>query len=158
MSLPSGYAIRELRSNDHNNGVLEVLSALTTVGDVSASKFQAIFQQWSSLKLSNGKNVYNPIVITNESQQVVATGMVFIEEKLIHSGGLVGHIEDIAVLSSQQGKSLGKFLIKELTSIAEKVGAYKVILDCDVKNVRFYEKCQYKEAGVEMQHRFDKSN
>ncbi|KAH3685128.1 hypothetical protein WICPIJ_003895 [Wickerhamomyces pijperi] len=155
MSLPSGYSIRELKASDHTNGILDVLSGLTTVGTVTANAFESIFKQWSTLKLSNGSNVYNPLVIVDSNGKVVATGMVFIEEKLIHSGGLVGHIEDIAVDSSQQGKSLGKFLIKELSLIAKRSGAYKVILDCSESNVKFYEKCGYKEAGVEMQIRYD---
>jgi ribosomal protein S18 acetylase RimI-like enzyme len=39
---------------------------------------------------------------------------------------MVGHIEDIAVLSDQRGKKLGKRLIEALDSIAQKVGCYKV--------------------------------
>ena len=30
---------------------------------------------------------------------------------------------------------------------------YKIILDCDEKNVKFYEKCGFNNAGVEMQIR-----
>jgi GNAT superfamily N-acetyltransferase len=44
----------------------------------------------------------------------------------IHNLGLVGHIEDIAVLPSQQGKKLGLRIIQALDGIAERVGCYKV--------------------------------
>ena len=97
---------------------------------------------------------YNPYVITDGTDRVVATGNVIIERKVIHRGGLVGHIEDIAVAKDQQGKKLGLILIQHLSEVAKDAGCYKVILDCDEKNVGFYEKCGYKKAGVEMDLRF----
>jgi len=88
--------------------------------------------------------------VNKETDQVVATGTVFIEHKFIRGLGKVGHIEDIAVDKSMQGKSLGKKIIQALTAISEKAGAYKTILDCSEENKGFYEKCNYKFAGVEM--------
>lgn len=44
----------------------------------------------------------------------------------IHSLGLVGHIEDIAVAKDQQGKKLGLRIIQALDHVAEQVGCYKV--------------------------------
>jgi glucosamine-phosphate N-acetyltransferase len=46
---------------------------------------------------------------------------------------LVGHIEDIAVNSNQQGKKLGLRIIQALKFIGAKRGCYKVILDCSEK-------------------------
>ncbi|CCH43876.1 putative glucosamine 6-phosphate N-acetyltransferase [Wickerhamomyces ciferrii] len=153
MSLPEGYTVRRLQESDFKRGVLDVLTALTTVGDLSELQFNNIVTKWDCLTLMNGKPIYNPVVIINDQDQVVATGMIFIEEKLIHTGGLVGHIEDIAVRNDQQGKKLGKFLIEELKTIGQKAGVYKIILDCDPKNEGFYEKCGFKNAGIEMQYR-----
>lgn len=64
--------------------------------------------------------------------------------------GAVGHIEDITVQSSEQGKKLGLRIIQTLDHIAQQVGCYKCILDCSEKNQPFYEKCGYKLAGVQM--------
>jgi hypothetical protein len=44
----------------------------------------------------------------------------------IHTLGLVGHIEDIAVAKDQQGKKLGLRIIQALDAISEAVGCYKV--------------------------------
>jgi GNAT superfamily N-acetyltransferase len=44
----------------------------------------------------------------------------------IHSLGMVGHIEDIAVAKDQQGKKLGLRIIQALDYVAEQVGCYKV--------------------------------
>ena len=77
----------------------------------------------------------------------------------IHSLGLVGHIEDIAVAKDQQGKKLGLRLIQALDFVAEKVGCYKTILDCSEANEGFYVKCGFRRAGLEMAHYYtgDKS-
>lgn len=135
---------------------------LTTVGDISQSEFASIVEYWNTVTISplfsDGKDQniykYNPYVITDGTDRVVATGNVIIERKVIHRGGLVGHIEDIAVAKDQQGKKLGLILIQQLSEVAKEAGCYKVILDCDEKNVGFYEKCGYKRAGVEMDLRF----
>lgn len=155
MGLPDGYAIRAVEAGDYERGILDTLGVLTTVGDVSREKFAQIVGYWNSLKTIDGASqVYNGLVVVDGQQQVVATGMVFVEEKLIHQGGKVGHVEDISVRADQQGKQLGKLLISHLTQIARACGCYKVIMDCDQKNVGFYEKCGYSQAGVEMQQRF----
>lgn len=160
-SLPSGYSIRRIELKDYKD-VVETLNVLTTVGDISQSEFASIVEYWNTVTISplfgDGKDQniykYNPYVITDGTDRVVATGNVIIERKVIHRGGLVGHIEDIAVAKDQQGKKLGLILIQQLSEVAKEAGCYKVILDCDEKNVGFYEKCGYKRAGVEMDLRF----
>lgn len=152
--LPEGYSV--CRTNkEHWKGVTEVLQVLTTVGSVTEEAFKNVVEHWDAAKLGSVP-MYNPVVILDDTREVVASGMVFIEQKVIHGCGLVGHIEDIAVRQDQQGKRLGQILIWRLCEIAKEHGCYKVILDCDAKNVVFYEKCGLLEAGIEMQVRFDK--
>lgn len=57
------------------------------------------------------------------------------ERKFIRGAGLAGHIEDIAVSKTMQGRKLGIQLIKSLEEIARSQGCYKVILDCSKDNV-----------------------
>lgn len=45
----------------------------------------------------------------------------------MHKNGLVGHIEDIAVNSNQQGKKLGLRIIQALKFIGAQRGCYKGI-------------------------------
>lgn len=149
-ALPQGYSVRPIQASDYERGVLDVLRVLTTVGNISADQFRAQFDYWF-----RRNDTYFVIVITNEVGRVVAVGSVVVERKLIHECGLVGHIEDIAVARSEQGKKLGLRVIHTLTEIGRRQGAYKIILDCSEHNVKFYEKCGYVRAGVEMSLKFN---
>ncbi|CCG21449.1 Gna1 Glucosamine-6-phosphate acetyltransferase [Candida orthopsilosis Co 90-125] len=149
MSLPEGYSFRKLKSTDYSNNYIETLKVLTTVGDISQKQFDNLFTTWAK-----NPEIYQPHVIVNSSGTIVATGMLFIESKLIHECGKVGHIEDISVAASEQGKKLGNYLVRSLSLLAQNSGCYKVILDCSPHNVGFYEKCGYKNDGIEMVQRF----
>ena len=80
---------------------------------------------------------YFPIVIVDTAaDRIVGAGCVFLERKFLRGLGRVGHIEDIAVDKSQQGKKLGLRIIQALTYISENAGCYKTILNCSDANIR----------------------
>jgi GNAT superfamily N-acetyltransferase len=144
-SVPAGYTLRPLQSGDYDRGVLEVLTVLTTVGEISRSKFLERFE-W----LCRRNDSYFIIVIENDANRIVGVGSLLIEAKFIHSCALAGHIEDIAVAKSEQGKKLGIKIIHTLMDISEKVGCYKTTLVCADHNVAFYEKCGFVKGQNEM--------
>ncbi|KAI1911028.1 Glucosamine-phosphate N-acetyltransferase-like protein [Ophidiomyces ophidiicola] len=148
--LPQGYTLRPLRRSDYHNGYLEVLRVLTTVGEFS-------FEQWSERFdwMAQRNDEYYLLVICDEDKRVVGTGSLIVERKFIHTLGLVGHIEDIAIEKNQQGKKLGLRMIHALDYVAAKVGCYKSILDCSEANEGFYIKCGFKRAGLEMAHYYN---
>lgn len=120
-ALPEGYTVRPLRRSDYHNGYLDVLRVLTTVGDVSVEQWNQRYD-WMSVR----SDEYYLLVICDGTGRVVGTGSLIVERKFIHSLGMVGHIEDIAVEKGQQGKKLGLRIIQALDYVAEKVGCYKV--------------------------------
>ncbi|KAL9106639.1 MAG: hypothetical protein Q9227_008359 [Pyrenula ochraceoflavens] len=149
-SLPEKYSIRPLSKSDFENGFLDVLRVLTTVGDITPEQFASRYD-W----MASRNDTYYVLVICDESGTVVGTGAVIVERKFIHGLGLVGHIEDIAVAKNQQGKKLGLRIIQALDFVAKEVGCYKSILDCSEANEGFYVKCGFKRAGLEMAHYYD---
>lgn len=165
-ALPEGYTCRPLQRQDYHKGFLDVLRVLTTVGDVTEQVSTTSFlptlmhtqltpsQQWNDRYewMSHHNDEYFLICILDSEQRIVGTGALLVERKFIHNLGLVGHIEDIAVAKSQQGKKLGLRIIQALSFVAEKVGCYKTILDCSEANEGFYVKCGFKRAGLEMAH------
>lgn len=82
------------------------------------------------------RTYYALVIVDKDKDVIVAVGTVFIERKFIRGLGSVGHIEDIAVDKSQQGKKLGLRIIQALTSLSENSGCYKTILNCSTDNVR----------------------
>ncbi|KAJ8098689.1 acyl-CoA N-acyltransferase [Lipomyces tetrasporus] len=150
--LGQDYILRPLQLSDYRAGVLEVLKDLTTIGDISEERFT---EQFEFLRARQGE--YFIIVIEKAATgRVVGVGTLLVERKFIHECGLVGHIEDIAVAKSEQGKRLGIKIIGALDFIGQRAGCYKNILDCSPHNEQFYVKCGYSNAGFEMTKRFDK--
>lgn len=153
------FKIRRITITDFQQ-VKEALEFLTEVEPLSQEKFNKVLEYWSTYKLPGRDTpVYNCFVIVpvndngEETGEVAAVGTIFIEQKLIHGGALTGHIEDIAVNGKFQGKKLGKKLINHLSQYGLNNGCYKIILDCEEKNVGFYQKCDFHQHGIEMQIR-----
>ena len=138
--------IRELEEKDLSNGFLESLDSLRKASDLSPKKAKEIFK-----KIKSDKN-YKIYVAVLDSK-VVGTTTLFIEQKFIHDGGKVGHIEDVAVRKEYQDKGVGQKVVKALLEYAKKEGCYKTILDCTDDLVSFYEKTGFKRHSNSM--RFD---
>ncbi|KAJ5705475.1 hypothetical protein N7536_001164 [Penicillium majusculum] len=134
-------------ARDYNRGYLDVLRVLTTVGDITEEAWNQRYD-W----ITSRNDEYYMLVVCDGADRVVGTGSLIVERKFIHSLGMVGHIEDIAVEKNQQGKKLGLRIIQALDFVAAQVGCYKSILDCSEVNEGFYVKCGFKRAGLEMAH------
>lgn len=153
------FEIRRISLSDFTQ-VKDTLTFLTEVEPLSQEKFHDVLRYWSDTRVMGVDTpVYNCFVIVpldhdgKETGDVAAVGTIFIEQKMIHGGALTGHIEDIAVNGKYQGMKLGKKLIDHLSDFGLSNGCYKIILDCAEKNIGFYEKCSYEQAGIEMQRR-----
>ena len=134
---------RLLQQGDLQKGFLELLSQLTTVGSISASDYAKRFGE-----LLNNPN--HRIYVLEQGKKIVSCATLFLEPKFIHDCGFVGHVEDVVVDKACRGQRLGKKIIEFLTSEAERLGCYKILLDCSDKNVGFYEKCEYLRKGAYM--------
>ncbi|KAJ3486635.1 hypothetical protein NLI96_g4087 [Meripilus lineatus] len=138
--------IRPLASTDYKRGHLNILSVLTVVSDPGEEAWRAQFNMFREIQ----KTYYSIVIVDKPSDRIVAVGTVFIERKFLRGLGSVGHIEDIAVDKSQQGKKLGLRIIQALTGISENSGCYKTILNCSDANIPFYQKCGYEKKENEM--------
>lgn len=134
---------RLLEHSDLNKGFLELLSELTIVGDVPKEDFIDRFSDIIS-------NPLHKIYVLEQDNKIVSCGTLLLEPKFIHECGMTAHIEDVVVSSIYRGHGLGKNLIDFLSNEAEKIGCYKIILDCSEENIKFYEKCNYIKKGAFM--------
>ena len=93
---------------------------------------------------------HHHIFVIEEQQRVISCGTIFIETKLIHNLGKVGHIEDVIIDFRFRGLGLGKKIIETLVNYGRQQGCYKIILDCSHDNISFYEKCGFTRKENQM--------
>jgi glucosamine-phosphate N-acetyltransferase len=134
---------RNLEINDYYNGYLDLLSQLTEV-----NKKNITFEKFSNF--IKNLNIKHKIIVIIHENKIVASGTLFIEDKIIHGISKVGHIEDIVVDSESRGLGLGKKIVSYLTNLAKENNCYKVILNCKEENCGFYQKCGYERKEAEM--------
>jgi len=72
------------------------------------------------------------------------------EKKFIHDFSLYCHIEDIIVKNEFKGKGYGTLLMKKMIDICKQKRCYKMLLDCDIQLIQFYEKCGFTNSGFQM--------
>lgn len=139
--------IRKLSKCDYENGYINLLSELTTVGNVTETMFNDFITNLPS-------NHYIYVMQDNRTNSIIGSGSLLIENKVIHSCGNVGHIEDVVISSEMRGLGLGKILVNKLIEIAKSQRCYKVILDCNQSNIAFYEKCGFIKKETQMAQYF----
>jgi glucosamine-phosphate N-acetyltransferase len=90
----------------------------------------------------------------NDNFDIIASGTIIIEPKIIREGKNVGHIEDIVVAPNMRGQGLSQKILEVLKDISRENNCYKVTLDCsaDVKNV--YKKSGFDIKGIQMAEYF----
>lgn len=142
----STIKIRKLQKKDIYNGFLLSLDSLRKSSDIKPKKANLIFDKIS-------KNSHQIIYVAVKDDKVIGSASVLIEQKFIHNGGKVGHIEDVVVKKEFQGKGVGQKIVAELLKYAERQGCYKTILDCTDELIPFYEKIGFKRHSNSM--RFD---
>lgn len=107
-------------------------------------------QIMSIMKRRNDKGIFTLLAI--EDNKVIGTVSYFIEPKFIHSGGFVGHLEDLATHSRCAGRGIGRKLVDRVILECEKEGCYKVILDCDEALEGYYNKLGFYRKGACMRY------
>ena len=135
--------IRELRKEDLWNGFLISLDSLKNASNIEKSKAEEIFEKINS-------NADYIIAVAEIDGKIVGSTTLLIEQKFIHDGGLVGHIEDVVVSKEYQGQKIGAKIMKYLIEISKKRGCYKTILDCTDDVKPFYEKLGFKQVANEL--------
>ena len=136
--------IRPLQPADFAAGFLETLGSLAPV-DLTPEEAIAIWQKRTDSGIHS--------VVAEVDGRVVGTASLIVEKKFIHRGGLVGHIEDVAVHSDHWRQGIGTALVERLTELASSLHCYKVILNCLDQLVPFYARLGYRrhDSGL----RFD---
>ncbi len=127
--------IRLMDATDLRRGFLVALGALKPA-ELTDEQALDVFRQRMRSRLKT--------YVALMDDRVAGTASLFIEPKFIHNGGVVGHIEDVAVHTAYQHHGIGAALVSFLLEACRQAGCYKVILDCDEHVIPFYEKLGFR--------------
>lgn len=86
--------------------------------------------------------------------EIIGSGTLILEPKLIRGGKPVGHIEDIVVHPQHRSQGIATQILKKLTQYAQTNECYKVILDCKEQVAKVYEKAGFEKHGLQMSKYF----
>mmetsp|Transcript_23468 Transcript_23468/g.65900 ORF Transcript_23468/g.65900 Transcript_23468/m.65900 type:complete len:157 (-) Transcript_23468:243-713(-) len=140
-----GVLYRALDRGDYERGHTNVLRDLTVVGEYSGEEWRDRFDEMKRT------GTYHIVVAEDRhTGDVIGTGTLVVELKFIRGRGKCGHIEDIVVASRHQGRHIGKELIRALVETGQRLGCYKLVLDCSDENIPFYERCGFSRKEVQM--------
>ena len=139
----SELIIREIIESDLENGFLESLDHLRQSSNLEPNSARNILKKI----LENENHI---IHVAELNGKIVGSTTLLIEQKFIHEGGLVGHIEDVVVNKEFQGHGIGMKLVLSLLGVAKEKKCYKTILNCEDKLLPFYEKIGFKQKSTEM--------
>jgi glucosamine-phosphate N-acetyltransferase len=138
---PPELQICELYGPDLANGFLETLESLSQVRLCPTDAAKVL-----RTRLQMGVKTY----VAKIDGVVVGTCTLLLEQKFIHSGGWVGHIEDVVVNKTCQRNGIGSALVEHAVREAKKRGCYKIILDCFEHLVPYYERFGFREFNIGM--------
>ena len=137
--------IREIEEGDLEKGFLETLDFLRNASDLDKNKANEILK-----KIKQNPN--HIIYVAIDNKKIVGSTTLLIEQKFIHDGGLVGHIEDVVVRKDCEGKGIGIKLVTSLLERAKEKNCYKTILDCKDDVKQFYERIGFKRRSICMRY------
>ena len=151
----SEIIIREIEENDLEKGFLETLDFLRNASGLDKNKARKILKdikQNSTWDKKGWTQRNHLIFVAIDDKKIVGSTTLFIEQKFIHDGGLVGHIEDVVVRKAYEGQGIGMKLVSSLLDVAKQRKCYKTILNCEDSLKPFYEKIGFKKATNEMRY------
>ena len=141
----SNIKIREIVEEDIERGFLKSLDSLKKASDLDKEVAKDILR----------KIILNPnhiIHVAEDNGKIVGSTTLLIEQKFIHNGGYVGHIEDVVVSKEFEGRGIGIKLVTSLLEIANTRNCYKTILDCKDELIPFYERIGFKQESNQMRY------
>ena len=141
----SEIEIREIEEGDLEKGFLETLDFLRNASGLDKNKAREILK-----KIKQNPN--HVIHVATDDKKIVGSTTLFIEQKFIHDGGLVGHIEDVVVRKDYEGQGIGMKMVISLLDVAKQRKCYKTILNCEDSLKQFYEKIGFKKTTNEMRY------
>ena len=133
--------IQSNQIEDVKKSYLKLLTQLALTQDIETDLF-----------INNINKIYENgiIYIAYEDKNIIASGTVFIETKIIHTGKNVAHIEDIVVDIQYRKLGISAKIIELIKKFSFMNNCYKCILDCHSDLIPFYIKNGFINKNTQM--------
>ena len=141
----SEIKIRDIVESDIDIGFLESLDSLRNTSNLDNNTAKEILKKI----IENSNHI---IHVAEVDGKIVGSTTLLIEQKFIHEGGKVGHIEDVVVSKEFEGRGIGLKLVTSLLEVANAKNCYKTILDCKDELIPFYERIGFKQESNQMRY------
>ena len=144
--------VREIHERDLGIDFCTTLSNLADVGELILDK-NRILELYFTIKKKSNSKIFVAILET----KIVGSITTIIEQKFIHNGGKVCHIEDVVTRKGYEKMGIGSLLVKKAIEFAILENCYKVILSCSEQNFSFYQKNGFYKHEIAMRLDIDKN-
>ena len=141
----SEIKIREIEEDDLENGFLETLDFLRNTSGLDKNNAKEILKRIK-------QNPNHIIYVAIDDKKIIGSTTLLIEQKFIHDGGLVGHIEDVVVRKDYERKGIGIKLVTSMLERAKEKNCYKTILACKDDLKQFYGRIGFKHESNGMRY------
>ena len=140
------YLLKDIISNNNSNSffyyikdqLIALYSQLSICDKIEDNKL---------LEIIRTNSIY---VYINSEFKIYGIITLLFENKIIHNGGMVCHIEDLVVDKQYRNQNIGRILVNHAIHEAKKKGCYKIILNCNNEVKNFYLKCGFEEKNLQM--------
>lgn len=126
---------------DKREEIFSLLSQLTSAPLISEKSYNNIINN-----LDDNHNIYVYVL----DNKIVGMITLLHEQKLIHNGSKIVHIEDLVVDKEYKNRGIGRDLINYCLDKISKEEYYKIILDCSEELERFYNKFGFEKKNIQM--------
>ena len=123
---------------------IQLLSYLSSTYDLTLEQFNQNIKEISNMGI-----IIVCIVRDTNSLQLVGSGTIIIEPKIIHGGKSVGHIEDLVVHPNYRNQGIAQTILNKLVDYSKR-DCYKVILNCNPNMEQFYNRSGFEKKCIQM--------
>ena len=127
----------------YKNEIFALLNQLTSAPEIN-------IRDYTNMMVTLKNQFHHNIFVYIVDDKPVGMVTLLVEQKLIHGGKCVGHIEDLVVDKDHRNQGIAKKLLEHAIQIAGHNNCYKVILDSDKELVPFYERRGFKQKEIQM--------
>ncbi len=133
--------IKKLKLNEnYYNQIIELYSTFTEFN-------KQIFDFNKLTTIVKNLNTNHNILFYLENDIIIGAITLIIEQKIIHNGYKVGHIEDFVIKEEYRKKNIGSLLLNYIKLLCQENDCYKIILNSSPLLENYYIKHGFEKKG-----------